>query len=62
MFKTEELFINGDDMPRRDAEAVAEIIYDALVSRGIAPDSYSWHIEVTVSYDTENDLTPIMEK
>ena len=45
-FLTEEIELCGVDMTDRDRDCVSEIIYDALMSKGIPINSFSWSIDV----------------
>ena len=47
-FLTKEIELYGDDMQltKGDFETVSEIIYDALLEKGIFFDSFSWSINV----------------
>jgi hypothetical protein len=45
-FLTKEVDLCGDDMTKEELETVSEIIYDALMEKGIYSDSLSWSINV----------------
>ena len=47
--ETKELKYINKDLSQDDKEAVDEMIYDALVDKGIEPSSYSYEIHVTYS-------------
>jgi|TARA_B100000073_G_C23565943_1_gene506069 hypothetical protein len=54
-FLTKEIELCGIDMPQNDFEAVSEIIYDALMQKGIYCDSFSWSINVEYTPQDELD-------
>lgn len=43
---TEEVELCGADMTQDELETVGEIIYDALLEKGIFCDSFSWSVNV----------------
>lgn len=43
---TEEVELNGEDMITSESDTVSEIIYEALLEKGIFCDSFSWSINV----------------
>ena len=45
-FLTKEVELCGDDMIQSEFETVSEIIYDALLEKGIFCDSFSWSVNV----------------
>ena len=45
-FLTKEVELCGSNMSQQDSDAIGEIIYEALMERGIFCDSLSWSINV----------------
>ena len=43
---TEEVCLGRDNMSQQDSNAIAEIIYEALMDRGIFTESVSWSLDV----------------
>lgn len=43
---TEEVELCGADMIEAESETVSEIIYEALLEKGIFCDSFSWSVNV----------------
>jgi len=66
MNKPINLTLNGDDVSRRDGEAISEAIYEALMDRGIFTGSFSWSLDVdyypeSYSKEMQDVLEPIDE-
>lgn len=53
-FLTKEVELCGDDMLQQESDAIGEIIYEALMERGIFTESFSWGINVEY-FPQEND-------
>lgn len=53
-FLTKEVELCGDDMSQQESDAIGEIIYEALMERGIFTESFSWGINVEY-FPQEND-------
>ena len=45
-FVTEEIELCGADMTEAECDTVSEIIYEALLEKGIFCDSFSWSVNV----------------
>ena len=45
-FLTKEIELCGSNMSQQDSDAIGEIIYEALMERGIFTESFSWCINV----------------
>ena len=43
---TEEVELCGADMIQAESETISEIIYEALLEKGIFCDSFSWSVNV----------------
>lgn len=43
---TKEETLCGNNMSQQDSNAITEIIYEALMDRGIFTESFSWSLEV----------------
>lgn len=53
-FLTKEVELCGSNMSQQDSDAIGEIIYEALMGRGIFCESLSWGINVEY-FPQEND-------
>ena len=51
---TKEIELCGADMIEAESETVSEIIYEALLEKGIFCDSFSWSVNVEY-FPQEND-------
>jgi len=66
MNKPINLTLSGDDVSRRDGEAISEAIYEALMDRGVFTGSFSWSLHVdyypeSYSKEMQDVLEPIDE-
>jgi hypothetical protein len=52
---TEEIELCGNDMTDNEVETVSEIIYEALLEKGIFVDSFSWSINVEYVPRSDDD-------
>jgi hypothetical protein len=53
-FLTKEIELCGIDLPEADADAIVEIIYEALTDKGVDVTSFAWSINVEY-FPQEND-------
>ena len=53
-FLTKKIELCGSDMSQQDSDAIGEIIYEALMERGIFTESFSWSVNVEY-FPQEND-------
>ena len=53
-FLTKEIELCGSNMSQQDSDALGEIIYEALMERGIFTEGFSWSINVEY-FPQEND-------
>ena len=44
--KTKTVLIGDNELSRQDLNALSEMLHDVLLSMGINPASFAWHIEV----------------
>lgn len=52
---TKEVELCGADMTQDETETVSEIIYEALLEKGIFCDSFSWSVNVEYFPRSNND-------